>query len=366
MNKPIAFISSTIYDLQAERNIVSKTLEIKGFETYMSEYGNKFPIEPFAIDTYDSCIRKVKECNLFVLILGKRFGSSKKFNWKDTIIYKEFEAAIDPSLGIPIYIFLNKEVDNLRKAYKNDESKGKQCFLKIHSDIDIRIFEFLDKFSNLIDNSGNKQKNYWYFPVDNLNNLEEVLNYQIDNLLLRALRVFSASSRLNNSPYIITPYEIKKIENNTFLKILFLNKGPSDIYNVKIELYCTIKSDLQYWHLVPKIGLETAPYMEAFNDNWYWTFDLSNLIIDPQRKRIPNEFKQKLTDIITGKRTSFESNYLLKDGAKIGKVKIEKKNIGFILIYSFTELLSGKLRVEKQSISLDKLQKLKISATNNV
>ncbi len=361
MNKPKAFISSTIYDLTAERNIISKTLEIKGFETIMSEYGYKFPIDSNANNTYDNCVQRVKECNLFILYVGKRLGSSRKFNWEDTIVYKEFEAASDPALGLPIYIFVNKQVDNLRPAFKKDVSKDKQNFQSLHDDIDVRIFEFIEKFSNLIDNQGNKQKNFWYFPVDGINNLEEILNYQIDNLLLSALRAYSAASQLKNAPYELRLGEVIKNGTDTILTLQFLNFGPSDIFDVKVKLYCTIQSDLQYWHFVPKIGMEIAPHIKAMSGWWYWSFDLSRIDIDPQRKRINKNFNEKIIDIIIGEKQSFTTNYLIKDGAKLGRVKIKKHDINFRFVCSFVELLSGKLRVIRQDVSMDELINIEVS-----
>ncbi len=74
MQKLNIFISSTCYDLSQIRADLFDFITEIGHLPILSEYEN-FPINP-SINTIDNCIEAVKKnADLFVLIVGNRYGS---------------------------------------------------------------------------------------------------------------------------------------------------------------------------------------------------------------------------------------------------------------------------------------------------
>lgn len=72
MNKPVVFISSTIYDFSDLRSSMKYWLTEMGFNAQLSEH-NDF-IKDTAQNSYDACLDAVKQCDYFILLIGSRRG----------------------------------------------------------------------------------------------------------------------------------------------------------------------------------------------------------------------------------------------------------------------------------------------------
>ncbi|MDR9900981.1 DUF4062 domain-containing protein [Aetokthonos hydrillicola Thurmond2011] len=73
MARPRVFISSTHHDLKHVRAAVGDAVAALGFEPVLSENGGIAYASDRALD--ESCYREVDGCDLFVLIVGRRYGS---------------------------------------------------------------------------------------------------------------------------------------------------------------------------------------------------------------------------------------------------------------------------------------------------
>ena len=136
MAKPRTFISSTHYDLKHIRAAFELFVDSLGFDAVLSEKGDIAYTHDRPLD--ESCYREVENADIFVLIVGGRYGSevssgSKKplksfFERYDSITKKEYQAAADRD--IPIYILIekgvyseyqtysrNKEIENIKYAH---------------------------------------------------------------------------------------------------------------------------------------------------------------------------------------------------------------------------------------------------------
>lgn len=72
MNKPIVFISSTIQGMRNTRTFIKDLIEKElGYHVLMSEYGGSKPITPLK-----QCKEWANECDIFIAILGKKYGST--------------------------------------------------------------------------------------------------------------------------------------------------------------------------------------------------------------------------------------------------------------------------------------------------
>ena len=117
LKKPSIFISSTMEDLNnIYRQQIIKSLKEMGFELLDFQDSN-FPhsLNPSAEVIKDS-LKAVKSAEIFILILGKRYG--KIFKEGKSIIHHEYNEAINNN--IPILIFINNDV-------WRDFSYGRYC-----------------------------------------------------------------------------------------------------------------------------------------------------------------------------------------------------------------------------------------------
>lgn len=140
MAKPKIFVSSTYYDLKHIRDNLERFIISLGYEPILFERGS-IPFDPDEpLD--ESCYKEAKECDIFVLIIGGRYGSPDNIDREkiekgkidkgveeyNSITKKEFQAAHEA--GIPIYILVdknvvsehktflvNKELDNIKYAF---------------------------------------------------------------------------------------------------------------------------------------------------------------------------------------------------------------------------------------------------------
>lgn len=100
MAKVNIFVSSTCYDLSQIRNDIKQCIIDLGHTPILSEQKD-FPIDP-QLSSTENCINAVKnEADIFVLIIGNKYGSVLKSG--QSITNTEFLTAVNK--GIPIYTF---------------------------------------------------------------------------------------------------------------------------------------------------------------------------------------------------------------------------------------------------------------------
>jgi|SRR5579884_55425 len=152
MARPRVFISSTYYDLKYLRSSIEVFVESLGYDAILSEKGEVPYASDRALD--ESCYREVHNCNIYVLIIGGRYGSASSesrlsltdkdledHNRKyESITKKEYKAAADND--IPIYILIERAVHAEYQTYlKNKENTGINY---AHVDT-INVFKFIDE-----------------------------------------------------------------------------------------------------------------------------------------------------------------------------------------------------------------------------
>ncbi len=114
---PNIFVSSTIADLSHLRDIIRETIMDLGFNAIMSEYGD-IGYLPSA-SAIDSCYKALRDCQIVILIVGKRYGSIADNGL--SVTHNEFNTA--KKENIPLITLVEQEVLTFGRVYDANRDK---------------------------------------------------------------------------------------------------------------------------------------------------------------------------------------------------------------------------------------------------
>lgn len=142
MATPRVFISSTCYDLKYIRENLKYFVKTIGYEPVMSDNGDVY-YNP-NIHTHDSCLKEVETCQLFILIIGGRYGGTFKDN-DTSITNNEYKHAIINN--IPIFTLVEDPVYSDHNIYTTNKKTNPDIVEQInYPSIDNqKIFHFIDE-----------------------------------------------------------------------------------------------------------------------------------------------------------------------------------------------------------------------------
>lgn len=215
MATPRVFISSTCYDLNEIRESIENYLCELEFETILSDKGHIY-YQP-GLHTHESCIKEVGNCNLFILIIGGRFGGTFVGDENRSVVNAEYDAA--KSERIPIVTFIKKTVWDNHLFYIKNKGNDKDGIIEYpaieNQKTAKKIFEFIDKVRL-------SEKNNGVFPFGNSNELIGILKKQFAGMIFNHLY----EERIENTQNIISGQlnELKNqsVKSNEMLEKLFL------------------------------------------------------------------------------------------------------------------------------------------------
>lgn len=189
MARPRVFISSTYYDLKQTRENLDQFLTGLGYDTVRNEhgdipYGNKEELEKY-------CYKEVNNIDIFVSIIGGRFGSeAKDSEW--SISNEELRTAINR--GKQVYIFIEKSVDNEYETYLLNKDNASTKYKYVDN---VKIYQFLEEIHKLTTNNNIK-------TFDSSSEIQDYLKEQFAGLFQSFLessaktKDFSLSKKLEN------------------------------------------------------------------------------------------------------------------------------------------------------------------------
>lgn len=154
MEKPKIFVSSTVNDLKEERQKVVK--ELGGmFDIFLSENESAHSMPPI-----DVCMEEVEKCDLFILIIGGRYGfvpemvEGTPYDGKISVTHGEFEKAME--LRKPILVFVKEMATGREKketAFLEELGKFLEgSFYRTFTDFDSFNNDLKISISNLLVN----------------------------------------------------------------------------------------------------------------------------------------------------------------------------------------------------------------------
>lgn len=207
MGVPRVFISSTCYDLSEVRDRLVAFCNSFGFETTLSERGDVF-YHP-DLHTHEACVGEVSNCQLFILIIGGRFGGKYIIDQKKSITNAEFLAARE--LGIPVFTFIKQGVLNdhgVHQKNKKEDFADKINYPSIEKQEHAKnIFSFIDEVRLSKTNNG-------FFDFVFAKDIEGLLKKQLAGMFFDFLIKRNISAQLKSTNEAISNLTIasKKIE----------------------------------------------------------------------------------------------------------------------------------------------------------
>ncbi|WP_321827097.1 DUF4062 domain-containing protein [Maribacter dokdonensis] len=247
------FVSSTCYDLGMIRSHLRNFITSFGYDPIMSDYSDVL-YDP-RHHTHSSCVQEVSNCDILVLIIGKRFGgkaipkaldeidiekarslssSQKIFDADGKLSITQLEVIKALELGIPIFTFVDSKVYHDHFVYEKNKEKdilNSITFPSIEKkDTAIYIFEFINFITHLTDNNSLQE-------FSRTEDIEGHLRKQWSGLLQRLL----AEQKSLISEERKLEYISKQIAD---IKTTILTTLPND------ELKETAKASIRFRHFV--------------------------------------------------------------------------------------------------------------------
>jgi hypothetical protein len=183
---PRVFISSTCYDLKYIRENLRYFVRTLGYEPILSEDGSVF-YNP-SQHTHDACLTEIPNSQLFVLIIGGRYGG--KYHLSDnSITNAEYREAI--RLKIPVFALVENAVYNEHHLYQRNKNNSEIDLskLKFPAVDSLKIFEFVDEVrSNAVNNA--------IVPFRDFGDIESYLRQQWAGMMFDFLSTKNESRRV--------------------------------------------------------------------------------------------------------------------------------------------------------------------------
>ena len=250
---PRVFIASTCYDLKYIRSNLKYLIESLGYDPVLSEFGRVFynPEE----HTHDSCLNEVENSQLFILIIGGRYGGNFK-NSDKSITNKEYEKAIERK--IPIFTLIEQNVYSEHLVYTKNKNNTNINIKDINfpSVDSIKIFEFIDIVRKQTINNA-------IHPFDNFNDIENYIKNQFAGLF------FSYLTNASEERRVVDIVEQMLVVNDKieYISSQLLKSADRIEARVLVELYSELVN-VDSIRILSNCGIKTDPVQVLLSENF--------------------------------------------------------------------------------------------------
>lgn len=278
---PRVFISSTCYDLKHIRENLKFFVKTIGYEPVLSDEGDVF-YSPYS-HTHESCLKEVETCQLFILIIGGRYGGNFKDSDK-SITNNEYKEAVKQN--IPIFTLVETGVYSDHNVY----NKNKKDKPDIYKDIsypnidDIKIFDFIDEVRK-------NGKNNAIHPFKNFSDMEIYLKKQWAGMMYDFLLEKNKESESKLTNKLLDNINLASRKTEELVKYLLKQSNPNDAnidkeiedIDNKVEAEKFVQLVINRFNLteLPKIKMEDLINFNIENCRWIEFLEFLGFIYSP-------------------------------------------------------------------------------------
>jgi hypothetical protein len=231
---PRVFVSSTCFDLKEVRDSLSRFIKSYGFDPILSEHGDVF-YHP-DLHTQESCIHEVSNCQLFILLIGGRFGGNYIKDKEKSITNAEYEAA--KQANIPVFTYIKKGVYDNHNTFQANKDKE---FIKEMDFPNIEKQEHaLDIFS-FIDNVRKGKVNNAFETFEVNNDIEIHLRKQWAGMFFDYLKNREVKEQVNVANLMLSTLQTSSEKLEEMLKGLYKPKDQEETLDNIEQKYASIR-----------------------------------------------------------------------------------------------------------------------------
>ncbi|ASU24188.1 hypothetical protein CCZ37_17065 [Vibrio qinghaiensis] len=222
MAVPKVFISSTCFDLGEVRDQMKRFVRSFGFDPVLSDHGGVF-YHP-DLHTHEACVHEVSNCQLFILVIGGRYGGKHISDKTKSITNAEYEAA--RQANIPVFTYVRNGVLNNHHIYR--ENKNSSFVADINYPA-IDKQEDAKNIFNFIDDVRRSPVNNAFEGFDNFYDIESHLRKQWAGMFFEFLRTREVKSQIDATNHLLSGLKSSHTKLEDLVKSMYRSTAPDNV-----------------------------------------------------------------------------------------------------------------------------------------
>lgn len=222
---PRVFVSSTCYDLSEIRDNLVTFIKSYYFEPILSERGDVF-YHP-DLHTHISCVNEIQNCQLFILIIGGRFGGSYIADTTKSIVNAEYLAAKEND--IPVFCFIKREVFEDHRVYSKNK-KDIELVKRIEFP-SVEKQEYASSIFRFIDEVRHSNVNNGIFTFEFAREIQDTLGKQWAGMFCDFLSKRKLQKQFDITTNLLSQLAIASDKTEEIIKKIYLNLNEDEAKN---------------------------------------------------------------------------------------------------------------------------------------
>jgi len=244
MATPRIFVSSTCYDLNEVRDNLYSFIESIGHIPVFSDKNDVF-YHP-DLHSHESCIKEIESCQIFVLIIGGRFGGNYVYDTTKSIVNAEYEAAKE--LELPIFTFIKREVHEDHRVFNHNKRHKPKLYQEfeypaIEKQKDaVKVFEFIDTVRKSDINNA-------YFTFEFARNINDILKKQLAGLFYDFLWDRKRKKEVNRTNKLLVNLTDLSKKTEEIIENIYLSVDKKDA-QAQLDKIANESKARKFWYLI--------------------------------------------------------------------------------------------------------------------